>query len=57
MLGEPQSPLKREGIAPGQIVLIGPAAKEKGSPADPDKAAGIPLTASIRNRWEDAGLW
>ena len=56
VVGALQRLLKREGVAPGQIALIGPAAKEKGSLADMDKAAGIPLTTSISGWWEGAGL-
>ena len=56
VLGELQRLLKRERVAPGQIALIGPGAKERGSLAGLDKAAGVPLTTSIRDWWEGAGL-
>ena len=56
VLGELQRLIKLEGIAPGQIALIGPGTKKNGSLADLEKAAGIPLTTSIPDWWDGAGL-
>ncbi|MCI0752157.1 nuclease-related domain-containing DEAD/DEAH box helicase [Teichococcus vastitatis] len=54
VLQELRSLLQREGVAPKQIAVIGPAAKDKGSLADVRDVAGVPLVTSALT-WRAGG--
>ena len=45
-----------DGLSPDRIVLMGPAAKERGSLADVDSAGSVPLTTSVEDWRAGAGV-
>lgn len=52
VMQELRSLLLREDVAPNQLVVIGPAAKDNGSLADLDDIDGVPLVTSAE-RWRN----
>ncbi len=54
VLQELRTLLRREGVTPQQIAVIGPAAKDKGSLADVSEIDGVPLVTSTLT-WRAGG--
>ena len=54
VMQELRSLMRRDDVAPGQIAVIGPAAKQNGSVADLPEIDGVPLVTSAEE-WRDGG--